>query len=336
MRRSDARLQNPPPPAPMSVPVSVPVSFFQSPLRRFSEATPPPGFFTVWRAAPRFVLLCLWFAGGLVYGSVLYLVLRRPFYGVCRFFQRVALWLAGIRVELAGAPPLSGAGLIVSNHQSYWDITVLGVLAPGRFIARGDMEHWPVLGLFAKFHGSFFFQRRAGASRAQIQHLQAHLGQTQTVPWLLFPEGTTSDGCRVLPFKSSLFEAFAQKPDLLVQTVALSYTHRDGTRLSPFFRSFFAWQGRRSLLVHVWEFLKFKPLRVRVVCSKPQPLAAWGSCRKTIAKTLENAVRESFHQNETPDESPDKTPDKTPGEPPVLPTLSPVSLDQKTARHDLA
>ena len=327
MRRSDARFQTPPPtPAPMSVPASVPASFFQSPLRKLSEARPPPGFFTAWRAVPRFVLLCLWFAGGLVYGGGLYLVLRRPFYGVCRAFHRGALWFAGIRVELAGAPPLSGAGLIVSNHQSYWDITVLGALAPGRFIARGDMEHWPVLGLLAKFQGSLFFQRRAGASRAQIQHLQAHLRQAQTVPWLLFPEGTTSDGCRVLPFKSSLFQAFAQEPDLLVQTVALTYTHRDGTPLSPFFRSFCAWQGRSSLLVHVWEFLKLKPLRVRVVWSQPQPLAAWGSSRKTIARALENAVREAFSQNETPD--------KTPGEPPALPALSPVSLDQKTARHD--
>ena len=325
MRRSDARFQNPPPtPAPMSVPVS----FFQSPLRRLSETSPPPGFFTVWRAVPRFVLVCLWVAGGLVYGSALYLVLRRPSYGTCRLFHRGVLWLAGLRLELAGAPPLSGAGLIVSNHQSYWDITVLGALAPGRFIARGDMEHWPVVGLLAQFQGSLFFQRRAGASREQIQHLQAHLRQTQTVPWLLFPEGTTSDGCRVLPFKSSLFQAFAQEPDLLVQTVALSYTHRDGTRLSPFFRSFCAWQGRCSLLVHVWEFFKFKPLRVRVVCSQPQPLAAWGSCRKTIARALEHTVREAFSQNEIPDE--------TPGSPPVLPTLSTVSLDQKTARHDLA
>ena len=103
---------------------------------------------------------------------------------------------------------------MVCNHLSYLDILVLSALTPVVFVAKNEVKNWPVFGWFARLAGTVFVRRekRAGAGQA-VDEMKTVLGSGVTV--VLFPEGTSSDGQTVLPFKSSLLEpAMRQKQQL--------------------------------------------------------------------------------------------------------------------------
>lgn len=106
-------------------------------------------------------------------------------------------------VRVVGTPPQSG--LLVSNHLGYLDVIVLGSLTPSVFVARHDVQSWPVFGWLASRAGTVYIQRE------RRSHVGPVTDQIQTVLdtgvlVILFPEGTSSDGRTVLPFKSSLLE----------------------------------------------------------------------------------------------------------------------------------
>ena len=126
-----------------------------------------------------------------------------------RAWARSLLWLLGIRVTVSQAgvrtvndPP---ALLRVANHISYLDIPVLLAQAPGQFIAKAEVAHWPVLGWMASLSGTIFVQRSRGESTARAaQRMQARLGDGR--PQILFPEATTTDGSRPVQFRSALLQ----------------------------------------------------------------------------------------------------------------------------------
>lgn len=113
------------------------------------------------------------------------------------------------RVEVAGTRPASG--LLVSNHLSYLDILLLGSLAPCVFVSKHEVRNWPVFGAFARWGGTVFVKRE---SRGHVGEISAQIHDLLAAGHLvvLFPEGTSSGGETVLPFKSSLLEpAVGQK-----------------------------------------------------------------------------------------------------------------------------
>ena len=106
--------------------------------------------------------------------------------------------------------PIPARGLLVSNHLSYLDILVLGAITPAAFVAKHDVRSWPVLGWFARLAGTVFVRRekRTDAARA-ITEIKQALDNGALV--VLFPEGTSSGGKTVLPFKSALLAPAAQQ-----------------------------------------------------------------------------------------------------------------------------
>ena len=118
----------------------------------------------------------------------------------CRFACRVL----GIRLTRQGAMPSSG--LLVSNHLSYLDIIVLSSIRPCVFVAKRDVANWPLFGWLAHAAGAIFVdrKRRFLSDNAVDLIREAIAGGTVVV---LFPEGTSSDGSAVLPFKSALLES---------------------------------------------------------------------------------------------------------------------------------
>src|SRR6266566_100125 len=121
---------------------------------------------------------------------------------------RRLLRVFGIETQVAGNIPSSG--LLVCNHLSYLDILVLAALAPCVFVAKQEVKHWPVFGWFAKLAGTVFVHRE---QRTQAGHTVKEIEtalQTDSLV-VLFPEGTSSDGHTVLPFKSSLLEPAARQ-----------------------------------------------------------------------------------------------------------------------------
>jgi len=138
--------------------------------------------------------------------------------------SRRILRIFGVETQCAGKIPSSG--LLVCNHLSYLDILVLAALAPSVFVAKGEVKHWPVLGWFTKLAGTIFVQREKRLQTAQsTNEINAALRVGLLV--VLFPEGTSSGGETVLPFKSSLLEPAAQQKHLLT-TGFLRYELDDG------------------------------------------------------------------------------------------------------------
>ena len=130
------------------------------------------------------------------------------------------------RIETQFTGDIPSSGLLVSNHLSYLDILVLSALAPCVFVAKREVKHWPVFGWFAKRAGTVFVPREQRSQAIQtVNEIEAAL-QTGVLV-VLFPEGTSSGGETVLPFKSSLLEPAARQTHSLTAGL-LQYELRDG------------------------------------------------------------------------------------------------------------
>lgn len=206
--------------------------------------------------------------------------------GVCR--------IAGISVRLHGEPALGAGVLMVSNHVSYIDIMALGANLPCSFVAKSDVAGWPIFGWLAKQQRTIFVERNPRRAAEQMAPLRERLTQSAEC-LVLFPEGTSSDGSRVLPFKSSLFQAAeievdgAQHVSVLVQPVSIAYTRLDGTPIGRAFRPFYAWYGDMELARHLYHWLGIGDVGIDITFHTPQRLSEHGS-RKSLAAACEAAV----------------------------------------------
>ncbi len=211
-----------------------------------------------------------------------------------RFYHRTTCRLLGIRLEIAGQRSRRRPTLFVANHSSYLDISIYGALIGGSFVAKQEIADWPLFGLLAKLQRSIFVDRTATRdAREQMARIHRRLQSRGNL--ILFPEGTSSDGNRVLPFKSALLAAAEQpvrgKP-LTVQPVAIAYTHLDGIPIGNHLRPMFAWYGDMDLLPHLWQFAGLGRLTVTVTFGAPVSAADFAS-RKDLTAHLFDAVTAS-------------------------------------------
>lgn len=203
--------------------------------------------------------------------------------------------LMGIRLHIEGAVPSDTAVLIVSNHTSWLDIPVLSAVAPVSFVAKKQVGTWPFVSMLAKLQRSVFIDReRRQAAGAAASEIKARLDAGEAI--VLFPEGTSSDGNGVLPFKSSLFGALwsgfdtAQSGPALVQTMAIVYTHVHGVPLGRAGRPSVGWYGDMEMRAHAWQVLKSGPIDVSIRVGQAVPMQAFGN-RKDLALETERQVR---------------------------------------------
>ncbi|MEL6477552.1 MAG: 1-acyl-sn-glycerol-3-phosphate acyltransferase [Pseudomonadota bacterium] len=164
-----------------------------------------------------------------------------------RVWARSCVWLLGLRLEVRGRPVRSGA--LVANHSSWSDIVVLRAVHWIYFVSKADVADWPGVGLLARVAGTVFIERRRVEAKRQEEVLRQRIAADQLL--CFFPEGTSTDGLRVLPFKSSLFSVFYASdadPDLWVQPVSIRYLPRPGSGLPE---SFFGWWGTMPFGAHV-------------------------------------------------------------------------------------
>ncbi|HLY59081.1 MAG TPA: lysophospholipid acyltransferase family protein [Stellaceae bacterium] len=213
-------------------------------------------------------------------------------------YHRLVLRVFGIRVTVRGTLPERGPALVVSNHISYLDIEVLSALMRVSFIAKQDVARWPVFGMLAKLQRSIFVERvrrqRAGEQRDVIVDRLA-AGDIL----VLFPEGTSSDGNRVVPFKSALFSVAETRPGAApvpVQPVSIAYVRLNGMPIGRTMRPFLAWYGDMQLADHLWAMTALGETEVVVEFHAPVSAEQFGSrkrlaehCRRVIAAGLEAA-----------------------------------------------
>ncbi len=155
------------------------------------------------------------------------------------------------------------SSLIVSNHISYLDIIVLASKIPGVFVAKSDVARWTLLGWLAKLGGTIFVDRTALRSGiVTAGKISAALQKGVNV--VVFPEGTSSNGEKVLPFKPSIFFA-ALESNASILPVTIQYASIDGKRISEENRDVVSWYGSMEFAGHFWEVLRRKNIRVQVL-----------------------------------------------------------------------
>jgi 1-acyl-sn-glycerol-3-phosphate acyltransferase len=199
------------------------------------------------------------------------------------FYHRCCCRILGLHIRVIGSPTIRRPVLFAANHVSYTDITVLGAVIPGSFIAKAEVANWPFFGWLAKLQRSVFVDRRARNTAVHRDAIRGRLDSGDAL--ILFPEGTSGDGNRVLPFRSALFAAAqhaAGSPPVIVQPVSLAYTRLDGMPIGRFYRPLFAWHGAADLASHMWVMAGLGAVEVVVEFHPPTFLADCGS-RKALA-----------------------------------------------------
>ena len=199
------------------------------------------------------------------------------------FYHRTCTRILGFQVRVHGRMHAKPPVLFACNHTSYSDIAILGSLLPASFVAKAEVAGWPLFGVLAKLQRTVFVDRRATKATKQRDEMIRRLENGDNL--ILFPEGTSSDGNAVLPFKSALFSVAQVEPygrPLLVQPVSLAYTRLDGMPVGRALRSYFAWYGDMTLAPHFWEVAGLGHTTVDVVFHSPVTIAGYES-RKALA-----------------------------------------------------
>lgn len=234
----------------------------------------------------------------LTFGGLLLLLLLRPAerlaHGMARPWTgrlvravcRADLAIMGLRLRVEGRP-MAGAGAIVANHASWLDIFVLNAAERVFFVAKAEVEGWAGIGWLARATGTVFIARDPREAPAQTALFEARLRAGHRL--LFFPEGTSTDGLRVLPFKPTLFEAFFAEGlrDLLwIQPVSVTYRAPPGQ--DP---RFYGWWGHMGFGPHFLEVLAEPRQGMAEVVFHPPLRVADFSGRKVLARQAEDAVR---------------------------------------------
>jgi lyso-ornithine lipid O-acyltransferase len=213
-------------------------------------------------------------------------------------YHRFLCRLFGIRVTVMGEPIQSRGVLMVANHTSYFDILVFSAAARVSFIAKHEVAGWPLAGTLARLQETVFIER---AKRSQTVAIRDVIRQRliDGDALILFPEGTSDDGNRVLPFKSALLGAAeteigtdegGRPKHVSVQPVTISYVGLYGLPMGRDMRPLFAWYGDMDLVPHLWEALKEGPFEAVVEFHPPLSIDSVGG-RKALATVAETIVR---------------------------------------------
>lgn len=218
-------------------------------------------------------------------------ILSRPVpYSVTMKWHRIVLRLSGVTATVTGEPVRNRPVLFVANHASYLDIVLLGSLLPCSFVAKSEVRGWPVFGWLAVLQHTVFVKRDPRQAASQMQIMKDRLAEGGAL--VLFPEGTSSDGGGVLPFKSSLLQAatieFPETGEIEVQPVSIAYTRLDGMPVGRAFRPYYTWYGDMELAPHLIAWLGLGKLGVDLIFHAPVRLSEAGN-RKILATRTQQA-----------------------------------------------
>ena len=225
-------------------------------------------------------------------------VLKRPLRRrIPVFYHRFLCRLLGIRVRVSGTPVDGRPLLIVANHSSWLDITVITAQAPVVFVAKSEIANWPLFGLLAKLQRTVFVERDRRAKTAQVN---ATIAQrlAEGDPVVLFGEGTAGDGNRVLPFRTALIgaarDAIAAAGDgrqIWIQPLSIAYVGQQGIPLGRHLRPRAACYGKMRLFPHIGDVARSGAVNVTVTWGTPIAYTAEID-RKVLARDLEAAIRD--------------------------------------------
>lgn len=248
------------------------------------EMVEPIALGSTWLATWRLVFyLCVTLSLSLP--QLLFLLLRlRWAESLPVFYHRLCCRLFGFEIVKVGQMSATRPTLFVSNHSSYLDIPILGAILPASFVAKREVASWPGFGILAKLQRTVFVDRKRNTTHRQRDDLQARLEAGDNL--ILFPEGTSNDGNRVLAFRSALFSVAEREIRggvLAVQPISVSYTSLNGVPLGHGLRPLLAWYGDMTLGPHLWHFCRLGRVRVVVEFHPPTSILQVSS-RKDLSR----------------------------------------------------
>lgn len=269
-------------------------------MNRFEDWVPPPevefpaisfvGWLRILRRGIPFAVLVF---GGLVILLLVRLIeaplfkTRRPVTpSITKFVCRNALRLMGLRYIAMGAP-MKHRGAMVANHASWLDIFALNAGQRLYFVSKSEVAGWPGIGWLARATGTVFIRRNRTDAKAQTKVFEDRLLAGHKL--MFFPEGTSTDGMQIIPFKSTLFAAFltpSLREELWIQPVTVMYLAPDGRE-----QSFYGWWGDMDFASHLLYVLAVKR-QGGVVVTYHAPVAVSDfDNRKALALECEMRVR---------------------------------------------
>jgi lyso-ornithine lipid O-acyltransferase len=181
-----------------------------------------------------------------------------------RWMQSAALGVQaalGIRSEVRGNPP--SHGLVVANHLSYLDVVIFSSVMPCFFVAKVEIDRWPFFGEAARTGGTIFIDRSCSASTTEVANEIAKR-LALPVPVLVFPEGTSTDGSRVLRFHSSLFDPVTAA-GAQITAASIRYVLHDGKAERDL-----CWYDDSLFLPHLWKALCTSGFSAEVIFREPR------------------------------------------------------------------
>ncbi len=244
------------------------------------------------RAVRRGLAVLAWTVPSILVQAVCLLLPGRARVAFARTYWAVFTRLIGIEVRVIGTRAAGESGrpvLYVSNHSSWVDVPVIGGVLDGCFVAKGAVASWPVIGTIARLGRTVFVSRNRTSTARELDAMRATLAGGDRL--ILFPEGTSSDGSRVLPFRSSFFAVAEAKPgdDLsqlpVIQPVSVVYDRLGGLPAGRASRPVFAWYGDMNIASHFWRLTQHIGLRATVLLHAPLDPARFAD-RKALSQAV--------------------------------------------------
>jgi 1-acyl-sn-glycerol-3-phosphate acyltransferase len=204
-----------------------------------------------------------------------------------RWFYCAAGYIVGMRVTTHGSFSAERPLMIVSNHSSYLDVFVIGSQLPVSFTPKREVRRWPLIGFMCVLADCVFVERRPSEMQAASEEMEKRLAKGKVL--CLFPEGTTSDGFNIKPFKSG-FLRLVEMHAMPVQPVSIAYTHIGRDPVTAERRDEVAWIGESTTFFdHFWHVLTLPCIRVEIIV---HPAIAPGAYpdRKALTQACEEVI----------------------------------------------
>lgn len=229
---------------------------------------------------------------------ILFFTHGRVSYIVPRVWHALVSRIFRIKIKMTGVPAINGQVIYMSNHISYLDIPALGGILTASFVAKREVEGWALFGFLSKLQQTAFIQRDRGAAKTVQAMLDKMLDDGKNL--ILFPEGTSTDGKDVRPFKSSLFSLVlnSEVPELAVQPVTIKLLSANGQAVTldsvQALRDIYSWHVEMDESIelhhHLWAFAKSRGAEIEVIFHEPLWAKDFDD-RKIMAKACHDQVK---------------------------------------------
>jgi 1-acyl-sn-glycerol-3-phosphate acyltransferase len=223
-------------------------------------------------------------------------------YAIPNIWHKFVCLIFGLKVSIEGEPIQNKQIIYVSNHLSYLDIPIIGSVLKASFVAKKEVSRWPVFGFLSKLQQTAFIERSRNAAIKEADSLDAMLLRGKSL--ILFPEGTSTDGRDVDPFKSSLFSLALKDTEkaLPIQpfSITLSSVNGQSDLHNQDIRDLYAWHRDMDtpLPDHLWRFAKSKGAHITLKFHPIHESAQYPD-RKALSISCYDAVRSGVQEQQS-------------------------------------